>query len=172
MKSPQHVDRGRGFTLVEVMVALVVLSLGLLGVAKMVMLSSHSNDSAYLRTQATSLAYEMLDYMRANVAGAEAGNYNTAFGPLPPAPTSCVGTGLACSNAQLAAWDIYEWKQRLTTAVPGVGALPLGDGQIVTTGTDPLTVTITVQWDDSAAQAVFGQPAAPNMTVVLQSVLQ
>lgn len=171
MKSPQHVDRGRGFTLVEVMVSLVVLSLGLLGVAKMVMLSSHSNDSAYLRTQATALAYEMLDYMRANAPGAEAGNYNTAFGPVPPAPTSCVGTGFACNNAQLAAWDIYEWKQRLTTAVPG-GALPLGDGQIVTTGTDPLTVTITVQWDDSAAQAVFGQPAAPNMTVVLQSVLQ
>ena len=109
-------DRGRGFTLVEVMVSLVVLSLGLLGVAKMVMLSSHSNDSAYMRTQATALAYEMLDCMRANAPGAEAGNYNIAFGPMPAAPTSCVGTVSPATAAQIAAWDMYTWKQRLTTA--------------------------------------------------------
>ena len=85
MKSPQHVDRGRGFTLVEVMVSLVVLSLGLLGVAKMVMLSSHSNDSAYLRTQATALAYEMLDYMRATPPVPRPA---TKYGVRPPAASA------------------------------------------------------------------------------------
>lgn len=56
--------RRNGFTLVEVLVALVVLSIGLLGIGKLVMFASRANDSAYLRSQATALAYSILDDMR------------------------------------------------------------------------------------------------------------
>src|SRR5258708_19727887 len=57
----------RGFTLVEVLVALVVLSVGLLGMAKMVMVSSHSNDTPYLRTQPFPLRYQPLAPIRPNL---------------------------------------------------------------------------------------------------------
>src|SRR5262249_19574555 len=67
-----------GFTLVEALVALVVLSIGLLGVAKLVMGAVHADDSAYMRGQATQLAYELLDQMRANRPGATAGFYANA----------------------------------------------------------------------------------------------
>ena len=62
-----------GFTLVEVMVSLVVLGIGLLGIAKLVLFSAHSNDSAYLRSQATELAYAILDNMRGKSPVAKAG---------------------------------------------------------------------------------------------------
>ena len=60
--------------------ALVVLSVGLLGVAKLVLGAVHADDSAYMRGQATQLAYELLDQMRANRPGAIASNYCTRAG--------------------------------------------------------------------------------------------
>ena len=161
--------RSRGFTLIEVLVALVVLSIGLLGMAKLVMVSSHANDSAYLRSQATALAYQMTDNMRANLAGAAAAQYDTALTATPTAPTSCVGTATQCTNTQLAQWNVYSWKQNLLTA------LPSGAGSIVTSGTSPTTATIIVQWDDAAGQSAFGAVntgVAANMQIVLETVLQ
>ena len=63
-------NRLRGFTIVEVLVSLVILSIGLLGIGKLVLYSAHANDSAYMRSQATELAYAILDDMRSNEAGA------------------------------------------------------------------------------------------------------
>jgi type IV pilus assembly protein PilV len=179
MNTSSHLVRSRGFTLVEVLVSLVVLSVGLLGMAKLVLVSSHANDSAYMRSQASALAYDILDRMRANQAGALAGNYTTALNAMPSAPTSCIGTGTACTPAQLASWDVYNWKQRMTTAsnLPGVfsGALPSGTASIATSAISPVTATIVVQWDDSAAQTAFGAVAtgtAAPMSVTLETVLQ
>jgi type IV pilus assembly protein PilV len=165
----------RGFTLVEVLVSLVILSVGMLGMAKLVLVSAHSNDSAYLRSQATALAYEILDKMRANPTGALAGNYATALGAMPAAPTSCIGTGTVCTPLQIALWDVYSWKQHLTTgtdtAGTRTGAMPSGTASIVTSGTSPVTATVVVQWDDAAAQVVYGEAAAPK-SVTLETVLQ
>src|SRR5580658_10907158 len=76
-------ERHDGFTILEVLVSLVILSIGLLGTAKLMLYSSHANDSAYLRSQATDLAYEILDNMRANRQQALAGAYTTALGAVP-----------------------------------------------------------------------------------------
>jgi type IV pilus assembly protein PilV len=157
----------RGFTLVEVLVSLVVLSVGLLGMAKMVMVSSHSNDSAYLRSQATAMAYQALDRMRANLPLSTTGGYGTAMGAMPATPAGWPNAGcmVACANAALAAWDVYAWKQALLTS------LPSGTGSIVTSGTFPMTAIVTVRWDDSVAQTVFGGAGA-QMTVTLETVIQ
>ncbi|HEY2782504.1 MAG TPA: type IV pilus modification protein PilV [Steroidobacteraceae bacterium] len=156
----------RGFTLVEVLVSLVVLSVGLLGMAKMVMVSSHSNDSAYLRSQATALAYQALDRMRANLPLSTTNGYATALGAMPATPAGWPNAGcmVGCANAALAAWDVYAWKQALL-------ALPSGTGSITTSGTFPMTATVTVRWDDSVAQSVF-QGAGAQMAVTLETVLQ
>jgi type IV pilus assembly protein PilV len=169
----------RGFTLVEVMVSLVVFSLGLLGMAKLVLVTSHSNDSAYLRSQATALAYQILDNMRANMSAATTSGYDIALGSAPSAPTSCVATGTACSPTQQASWDVYSWTQHLNSANNLGGGLPSGTGSVVTSGTVPVTATITVQWDDSAAQCAFASSSAPctigsksPMAITLETSLQ
>ena len=158
-----------GFTLVEVLVALVVLSVGLLGMAKMVMVSSHSNDSAYLRSQAVALGYQALDAMRANLPASTTTAYATAMYVMPAQPGGWPAAGCMtgnCSNTQLAAWDVYAWKQGLTS-------LPAGTGSITTSGTFPMTATVIVQWDDSVAQTVFRATAPANpMSITLQTVLQ
>jgi type IV pilus assembly protein PilV len=160
--TPGNSTDARGFTLVEVLVALVVLSIGLLGMAKMVMVSSHSNDSAYLRSQATALAYQAMDSMRGNLTASTANGYITALGVMPAAAGNCAAY---CDPPTLALSDVYGWKQHL------VNALPSGTGSIFTTATFPVIATVVVQWDDSAAQSVFGA-AANNQQITLQTVLQ
>ena len=158
----RHRARQGGFTLLETMVALVILSIGLLGVAKLVTGAVHANDSGYMRGQATQLAYEMLDEMRANRPGAIANNY-TGAGTL----TNCLTA--ACTPAQLAALDMYNWNRRLAQTLPG------GTGNIVAAaGVGGTIATITVSWDDSEAQWAFGTAASTTpgaMTVTLESLL-
>jgi len=167
---PVVATRTAGFTIVEVLVSLVILSIGLLGIAKLVLYSAHSNDSAYLRSQATQLAYEILDNMRANPTAVAALNYNTPLSAAATAPpVICVST--VCSAANLAAYDIYMWKSRLAAGPPTNGALPSGQGSVTVTGTTSLVATIVVQWDDTAAQSIFASAAPTNMSVTLETVL-
>jgi len=174
--------RSSGFTLVEVLVSLLVISIGLLGVAKLVLSAMKANDSAYFRGQATNLAYAILDDMRANRAYALAApGYQIAYGAVAQPATLCIN-GVVCTPTQQAAYDIWVWKQRLNAANNAaagqvVGALPGGDGQVVMTfpaGAGQVMATITIQWDDSIASWAFGTPpaAAPNpMTFTLETAL-
>jgi type IV pilus assembly protein PilV len=159
-----------GFTLVEVLVALLVLSIGLLGIGKMMMLSARANDSAYMRSQATALAYTMLDAMRANRVAAISQGYDTA--QVVPAQQGCANAAPGCTSGQTAQNDTFMWNQALATA------LPSGAGTVVTatvpvgTGASNITATITVTWSDKVAEQSFGNPlAAGNMSVVLETVL-
>jgi type IV pilus assembly protein PilV len=157
-----------GFTLLEVMVALLVLSIGLLGIGKLVMLSARANDSAYMRSQATALAYSILDAMRANRNEALVGTYNIAVGA---GPAAVVCTAAApCDSTTQAQNDLNLWKTSLAAA------LPAGDGSVTTaqvpdgaTGGPNLTVVVIVQWSDTVAQSVLG--GTPAGTVTLESIL-
>jgi type IV pilus assembly protein PilV len=179
MQRPRQSARGqrrsRGFTLVEVMVSLVVLSIGLLGIAKLMLVASHSNDSAYLRSQATELAYAILDNMRANRQTAMTQGYDTPMTSAAANPGFvCEGTASPCTPGQIALYDVYRWKLSLTTPPVGNGTLPNGLGSIVTTTTIPTTATITVQWDDTVAQSAFAPSAvgvAAPMSITLETVL-
>jgi type IV pilus assembly protein PilV len=160
-----------GFTLIEVLVALVVLSIGLLGIAKLVLFGVRANDSAYLRTQAVNLAYGVLDNMRANNTVAQAGGYNVALGPYAAPGQLCNAVAAPCGGPAVAAYDLYEWKQQL------LASLPNGDGTVTTTVVPMpvgqlVTAVITVQWDDAVAQSTFNA-AAPNtpVQITIESVL-
>ena len=184
LKMQRSDNHARGFTIVEVLVSLVILSIGLMGIAKLMLLSSHSNDSAYLRSQATDLAYEMLDYMRSNSAQAGPNGtppfaYNTA------AASPAVTPGFACNTApaaapcaNLAAYDLYQWGLRLNanSGVVPAGALPNGQGSVVaaTDANGRTTVTIIVSWDDTVAQTTLNPgalPAANTQSITLETVL-
>jgi type IV pilus assembly protein PilV len=169
-------SRTRGFTLIEVLVSIVILSIGLLGIAKLMLFSSRSNDSAYLRSQATALAYEILDNMRANRQEAINKTYDTLAATPATAPAKLCTGATQCLTNELALYDVYQWKLRLTTASNAggtfVGALPSGAGSVTTPalGTTPTTVVITVSWDDTVAQSTYG--AAGNIqTITLETLL-
>jgi len=125
-----------GFTLLEVMVAMLVLSIGLLGLAGLMASSMRNNQGAYHRTQATWLAYDALDRLRANRVAALAGGYSAANAL--GAPANCTTTA---PTGTVIAQDIGGWKNMIACA------LPEGDGAIVVANTNQ--VTVTVQWNDS-----------------------
>jgi type IV pilus assembly protein PilV len=167
----------RGFTLVEVLVSLVVLAIGLLGIAKLMLFSSHSNDSAYLRSQATALAYEILDDMRANRQ--EAMNSPTTYATAAAVPAVapgalCMGVGSCTTPQQLALYDVYQWGLHLNANSGAVhpGALPNGQGSVTTALVGgQTTVTIVVSWDDSVAQNTLNLGGLTTQTITLETVL-
>lgn len=123
--SPEPLPRSRaGFSLVEVLVAVLVLSIGLLGIAGLQISSMRNNQVSYLRTQAVVLADSMLDRIRANPTG----NYALAVADSPADP----GGGGNMDDA-----DLYEWTQTLADLLPN------GDGEIVRNGD---VVTVRVFW--------------------------
>ncbi len=78
-----------GFSLLEVLIALLVLSIGLLGLAGLQGTGLRYNHSAYLRSQATFQTYDMADRMRANLRGVQQGDYNNVSGiPTDPGCTT------------------------------------------------------------------------------------
>lgn len=136
-------NNNRGFTLVEVLVAVVILSIGLLAVAGMQTNSMRSSNNALYRSQAVLGAEDIMDRMRANRAAARAGDYIITLAQNP---------GDVGSHVNMVLTDLQEWRAALAAN------LPVGNGSIVTNGN---VVTVTIQWRDS-----FGQD-----TVVMETRL-
>ncbi len=128
----------RGFTLVEVMIALVVFTIALLGLAGLQAASLRDNQLAYLHTVATQLAYDMGERIRANPSAAAAGAYtvDNIDGSAAVPSVDCY-TG-SCNTTDIAATDAYEW----LTAIEK--KLPSGKGRVVANGG---LLTVTVMWD-------------------------
>jgi len=170
----------RGFSMIELLVAVLVMGIGVLGITGLQMVSLQNNRGALVRAEAVSLAYDMLDRIRVNPTV----NYGgLAMGAAPPAATDCFANN--CTEQQMATFDQAAWKCSLgnfnTNAVctglrngtvlpsavdqPG---LPSGDGQIVTTPVVPATVpptfivTITVRWQEQ------NQPSPTSISIVSQ----
>jgi len=129
--------RCEGLTLIEVLVSLIVLSIGILGLASMQTASLRFNTVANQTSQATALAYDMADRMRANLEAARAGDYNIAF--QTPAP-ACAAPNTA---GTMAAQDISAWRMALTCR------LPEATGSIDAVGDE---VRLIVRWDDSRGE--------------------
>ncbi|HHM04228.1 MAG TPA: type IV pilus modification protein PilV [Gammaproteobacteria bacterium] len=134
--------RQSGFTLFEVLIAVLILSIGLLGIAGLQTASLKSNHSAYQRSQAALLAYDMIDRMRANQTGVAAGAYNDLDGSS--SDPGCISSG--CSAAAMAQYDDYQWG----TAISQL--LPAGKGKVSGAGTGSV-FTVTVMWDDDQTGA-------------------
>ncbi|CDH45106.1 type IV pilus modification protein PilV [Candidatus Contendibacter odensensis] len=129
--------RQQGFTLIEILVTVVVLSIGLLGLAGLQATSVRFNHSAYLRSQATSLAYDIADRMRVNRQAALLNNSYTG------SVTRTCQSSVALAGT-VAAQDIAAWGNALACALPlGRGTIVRGAGNIF---------TVTVLWDDSRGQ--------------------
>ena len=144
-----------GFSLVEVLISVLVLTIGLLGIAALQANVIKYNHSAQLRSIAVYQAANMIDRMRANVAGVNAGNYNNAQG-IPSAP-SCT----SCSSSETAAKDINAWN------TDNAALLPAGQGTVTGNGT---VFTVTVRWDNDRTGAT-GTNCSGNSQVDLSCVI-
>jgi len=124
------------------LIALLIITVGLLGMAGLQAYSLRNNTSAYHRSQANALAYSLLDSIRTNRPGAVDGLYAVAFGQ-PRSPSVRLTT--AATAQQRANTDIANWKADLAYF------LPAGDGRVACTqpATDTNVCTVTVQWDDT-----------------------
>ena len=157
----------RGFSLLEVLLALVILAIGMLGIARLLIVAHKSNSSNHIRQQAIQSAYNIVDRIHANRQAAISGNYNISDLVANGAPTrpsapsvNCVSS--SCTASQLATYDTWYW---LTSDVT---QLPNGCGSVSTSvsGVNTL-VTVTVQWDDSPAQqALGGTNPSPSQFIV------
>jgi len=127
-----------GVGLIEVLVAVLVLSIGFLGVAALEARSLSTNNSAMARSMATISSYSILDAMRADVGNAKAGVYNTAS---PLSAASCPAAGTSLASAQLA-----QWCNQLGT---NFGKVSTTTGSIQCSAAG--LCTVTVSYDDSRA---------------------
>ncbi|MGH8397370.1 MAG: type IV pilus modification protein PilV [Gammaproteobacteria bacterium] len=163
-----------GFSLLEVLIALVILSVGLLGVAGLMSTTLKSNDSAYMQSQATTLAYNMIDRMRANIVETNALTYNFAMPAAPSAATYTTAcTNTVCSSANLATYDMGQWEYDLAAKLPqGRGSITTASSATSTYPAAVYTVTVKVLWNDSRANKALSGTAAPtNSSVAVTSAL-
>ncbi len=142
-----------GFTLIEVLVTVLVLSLGLLGLAGMQLNALKSSHGSQLRNQASALSYEIGERIRSNRSAAEAGHYDIALAELPASLPDCEAQ--LCLASEMSAYDLGQWKTALTNQ------LPEGDGAISRSGR---LVTVLVFWDErrSGAGGSDCDPSVPD----------
>ena len=154
--------RQRGFSLIEVLVSVVIMSVGILGVAGMQVISLQQNRSSMLRAEALQLGNDILDRMRANPLQNYAG---IDFDDAPPGNSNCIAN--TCNSAQMMDYDIAQWKcsinsedaagdtYPLCAAFNIAGALPEGEGAIVDDTDDALCtvgadeICVIIRWQDT-----------------------
>lgn len=154
-----------GISLIESMVALVVLSIGMLGIGSLILASIQDTRSAVYRTKATSAAWDILERMRANSASADSylGDWNTT-GTNNDCATTSTSAAATCTPGDLAAHDVFEWRQSLASPTSGI---PSGQANIsVNTSTAPPTYQVQVRWMDGIVNG-----AESFQTVTLQTML-
>lgn len=154
---PPQSSRQRGLTLIEVLVTVLILGLGLVGLALLQTTTLRMIQSSNQRTIATELAYDALDVVRAG--GRQfVSLYNVASGGT-ASPAGCAMPA-DLQPASVAA----HWQCRVATELPGgAGAIAL-----TTAGTGTAVITVTIQWVDSPWEAA---PADQITTFVATSSL-
>ena len=172
-KRDRRRSRAVGFTLLEVLIAIVVVAFGLLGLAGLQVFALKNNQSATLRVTATNLTTDIIDRMKANYVGVINNQYNrpntTDYGT---AVVNCRSTG--CTPTELAQNDLKEWRDRVRATLPG------GDGIVCLDSTPndpapPATIptspgcdgagttgyAVKIWWYDDRTQVNKASPTTP-----------
>jgi type IV pilus assembly protein PilV len=137
-----NLKKSKGFSLVEVLIALVIMSVGMLGIAGLYVHSMQAGRTSMLRHHAVNLAGDIADRIRANPSAGAA--YTAADG----ADKGCVAGTVVCNVADMAAHDIFLWQAQAANFLP---VMANGSEQVVITynaGTTPPSYAITVRWDE------------------------
>lgn len=121
-----HCKPESGFTLIEVLVAVLVLAIGVLGTAAAQLSALQTRQHTGLMSSGVHLAASLADRMRANAVQMNGGggpyvqlDYDALTDGAPSPPGAMCYAGTACSSAQMAAFDVYEVKQAVYAGFPG-----------------------------------------------------
>lgn len=151
----------QGFSLIEVLVSVVIMAVGILGVAGMQVVSLQQNRSSLLRAEAMQLASDILDRARANPTQDYSG---ISFADGPPGNSNCVANN--CTAADMKDYDLAQWKcsinsedsagdtYTLCSAFGIVGSLPNGAGAVINNSSDadcPVEageICVIIRWAD------------------------
>jgi type IV pilus assembly protein PilV len=143
------ISASRGFTIIEVAIAMLILSVGLLGVAGLQATGMKSTYDSHQRSIAMTQARDLADRIRANLTGMRLGEYVNTIPTTQPSP-DCESPGSACDATQLAMSDLYNWDNANREL------LPAGQGELTCTDVDPTTPAllepgtaclVTLRWD-------------------------
>ncbi len=138
-----------GLSLIEVLIALIILAIGLLGTAAMQTLSMESTVNANYRSVALYMANDLIDRIRANPVAHENGHYDSTAGAV---LNSACTTSTGCTPAEMAKNDVQEWLNGLSNKLPsGTGTITRGTGD---------AYVITVSWRERVKKAA--SEAAPR----------
>lgn len=150
-------DYSKGFTLLEVLVALVVISVGALGIAAMQASAISSTHSSQQESMLASEARSISDAMAANSTYWGGGNAPATIAVASSVLSDSTLEGYSlncstgtCSGPQLAAYDLKQWGQELNSQVPGAA------GQISCAAGSPVICTVQVSWKPKTAVAING----------------
>jgi len=137
----------RGFSLVEVLIALVIMSVGMLGIAGLYVQSLQAGRTSMFRHFAVTLAGDVADRIRANpTAGVAYDHAADATGT----DNNCVTGGVICNSADMAANDIFLWQAQADDTLP-TGAVAI----VFNAGVNPPTYQITVSWNEPGEQPTY-----------------
>jgi type IV pilus assembly protein PilV len=139
-------NRQRGFGLIESLVALVVVSVGMIGIAALYGQGLSASRTALYRTQAVNLASDMADRIRLNRQGAASYGGGAAN-------NNCEPGGVSCTPAQMAAHDLWAWNNLIDQQLAGA------DGTVTYMAALPPTYTIQVTWQEVGFGAITHQIA-------------
>jgi type IV pilus assembly protein PilV len=157
--------RQHGFTLIEVLITIFVTAVGLLTVAGLQAASKKVNFETAQRTGATALAQDMIERIRANSSAKS--SYLTSDATTAASATGCAAASAACSATDLAAYDVYQWGQRLLGAEEKDASNNVTGGLVNPTGCITYNATskvyrVVVAWRGYSALAAVPSGVAAN----------
>jgi type IV pilus assembly protein PilV len=182
---PPHHRNQAGFSMVEVLVAIVILSIGVLGAVGLQASALQANKEVRYQVVAVTLAKELTEKLRGNhaiaIKPAAADNpyiSDTTLSAAPSAPsTNCFTTGCANDALAVARWDMYDWQQRLFGALPSpriricMDAAPYDSAGVpkwdCSNSGDALVLKLAWNSSDTQGELVFSSAAASRPLVVL-----
>lgn len=175
----------KGFTLLEVLISMVILAVGLFGLASLQTISLRSNSSAYQRSFASMLAYDIIDRMRLNYKEASTASYDGTFAPVAASGVTvpdylklCIDTTASppptCTAKQWTAYDLWEWARsdNKLAQLPNAQA-NITTSKISSSGVDiAINVTVTITWSDFSYRDAEGQRGAEAESFVYSSIIR
>lgn len=150
--------KSKGFSLIEVLVAFVIASVGLLGLATVQILSLKNINNTQYRSLATVYAYDMVERMRSNKSAVDAGAYDSITGG--ENPPNCT----ACTAAQIAQQDAYMWNAKIKQNIAS-GGLVGGVGTVTKTGE---IFNIVVSWQEQTRDGAGGAVVNESFTLSIR----
>ena len=153
-----------GSSLIEILITLIIMAVGLLGLASIQVISIKNVNNSQFRSLATAYAYDMAERMRSN-RGGDYSDIDTTSITEP----SCVSDDEAdsCSVTQMVQLDAYQWAQEISQDVIS-GGLPTGTGTVTQDSSDDDVFNITVAWEEQGRDSDGGKIEDSSFTLTIE----